>query len=281
MTNVLDFIGWGLGRVNPASVPDDALLPILRDEVGVDPWHYLFGSVRVFTTKAVIEYFWEHHYKTRTTRKHYDEVTASWRATDCATDCEGFLDAYRTYVLGIKTDISADYNYEHWCEDKGKISEIDREWVLGEAVFEERYSSTKGWYKNHIGWICGYMPDGEPLVMEARGLDYGVVVTKLSERVWKYRGLMTKVFEYKEEPTMSWLGNAEAIKALQNAMNLNGIVDYEGKALVVDGKWGTRSQSAFENMCREHGPEPEVKHVEVYLDGTLKSSFDVYAGEED
>ena len=279
MTNVTDFIEWGLARVNPASVPADALLPIPREQVGVDPWHYLFGSVRVFTTKAVIEYFWEHHYKSRTTRYHYDEVTGSWKPTDCATDCEGFLDAYMTYQLGIPTDINADTNYNSWCEDKGKIADIDREWVIGEAVFEEKYSTSKGWYKNHIGWVCGFMPEGEPLVMEARGLDHGVVVTKLNERVWKYRGLMTKVFEYKEEPEMSWLGNTEAVKALQNAMNLNGIADYEGKALVVDGKWGKRSQSAFDAMCKAHGPKPDVKHVAVYLDGVLKDEFDVY--EED
>ena len=38
----------------------------------------------------------------------------------------------------------------------------------------------------HIGWICGSV-NGEPLVVEARGLSYGVVITKLSQRGWTHR----------------------------------------------------------------------------------------------
>ena len=73
-----------------------------------------------------------------------------------------------------------------------------------------------------------------------------------------------------------WLATPEAVKAMQMALNLNGYTDNEGKKLKVDGKWGSRSQYAFDTMCRERGPRPATQHVEVYLDGILKSSFDVY-----
>ena len=51
--------------------------------------------------------------------------------------------------------------------------------------------------KTHIGFICGFMPNGEPLVVEARGIAYDVCVTRINKRrIWAYRGLIDKVFEY-------------------------------------------------------------------------------------
>lgn len=44
----------------------------------------------------------------------------------------------------------------------------------------------------HVGWICGFDSDGTPLVVEARGLRYGVVVTRLDTRPWTHRGIMDK-----------------------------------------------------------------------------------------
>ncbi len=62
-----------------------------------------------------------------------------------------------------------------------------------EAVFNG--SSSK---KTHVGWVCGFLPDGDVLVMEERGLSYGFVVTRMSKRAWKYRGLMTRRYSYGE-----------------------------------------------------------------------------------
>jgi hypothetical protein len=88
-------------------------------------------------------------------------------------------------------DTNANGNYVNFCTDKGLCSAINRPYVIGEAVFNG--SNTK---KTHVGWVCGFMPDSSPLVIEARGLSYGVVITNMATRPWKYRGLMTKRFEY-------------------------------------------------------------------------------------
>jgi murein L,D-transpeptidase YcbB/YkuD len=73
------------------------------------------------------------------------------------------------------------------------MTSIKRKYVLGEAVFNGTDSK-----KTHVGWICGFMPNGDPLVVEAQGLKYGVVVRLLKKRSFKYRGLMTKKFKYEE-----------------------------------------------------------------------------------
>ncbi len=45
--------------------------------------------------------------------------------------------------------------------------------------------------------MCGFF-GSDPLVVEARGIKYGVVITRMSQRAWKYRGLMTKIFSYED-----------------------------------------------------------------------------------
>lgn len=245
MTNVLDFIRWALTHVNPNTVPSGAVLANgTATNVGADPWHYLYGSVRTNTTAARIAERWKNYYSSHGwSREAYDNATAKMQPDDYATDCQGLLDAYLTYVQGEKTDINADYNYRKWCTGKGKTSEIERPYELGEAVF----MANSGGKMRHVGWICGLDSDGEPLVVEARGLNYGVVVTRLEDRPWTHRGLMTKKFDYKEKEPMATkfevikpMLKGDGVKEMQKALNANGYTDDNGNKLVEDGKWGSK-----------------------------------------
>ena len=245
-----NFIKWALTHVKRSTIPLDAKLPLPIAQCGTDPWNYLFGSVRVMTTQATINYYFNNHYKNKMTRADYDAITNSWSRTGYATDCQGMLDAYLTYVCNEKIDINAHMNYTLWCTDKGTISSINRPYVIGEAVF---MYSTKSKKMTHVGWICGFRANGEPLVVEARGLAYGVVVTELSKRNWTHRGLMTAKFDYtkpKEEPKpmsaikfekTNPIKTGEPYLAMQKALNAAGYTDATGKVLVEDGKWGAKS----------------------------------------
>ena len=264
MTNVLDFIRWALTHVNPNTVPSGAVLANgTATNVGAEPWHYLYGSVRTNTTAARIAERWKNFYSSHGwSREAYDNVTAKMQPDDYATDCQGLLDAYLTYVQGEKTDVNADYNYRKWCTGKGKTSEIERPYELGEAVF----MANSGGKMKHVGWICGLDVDGEPLVVEARGLSYGVVVTRLEDRAWTHRGLMTKKFDYKEDEPMAIkfevikpMLKGDGVKAMQNALNVNGYTDDNGNKLVEDGKWGSKSQAAFRKLLEAHTQESEIK----------------------
>ena len=263
MTNVLDFIRWALTHVNPESVPSGAVLAKgTATNVGAEPWHYLFGTVKSKTTAARIEERWRNHYSKTWTREAYNRATAAMSPDDYATDCQGLLDAYLTYELGEKTDVNADYNYRKWCTGKGKISEIERPYKLGEAVF---IANSRG-KMSHVGWVCGLDLDGELLVVEARGLSYGVVVTRLEDRPWTHRGLMTKKFDYKEDKPMATkfevikpMLKGDGVKAMQNALNANGYTDDNGNALEEDGKWGSKSQAAFRKLLEAHTQESNIK----------------------
>ena len=264
MTNVLDFIRWALTHVNPNTVPSGAILANgTATNVGADPWHYLYGSVRTHTTATRIAERWKNYYSSHGwSREAYDNATAKMQPDDYATDCQGLLDAYLTYVQGEKTDVNADYNYRKWCTGKGKTSEIERPYELGEAVF----MANSGGKMRHVGWICGLDSDGEPLVVEARGLNYGVVVTRLEDRPWTHRGLMTKKFDYKEEQPMATkfevikpMLKGDGVKEMQKALNANGYTDDNGNKLVEDGKWGSKSQAAFRKLLEAHTQESEIK----------------------
>lgn len=264
MTNVLDFIRWALTHVDPSTVPSGAVLVGgTATNVGAEPWHYLYGTVRTKTTPSRIKERWENFYSFHGWAKEsYDNATSGMQPDDYATDCQGLLDAYMTYVQGEKTDVNADYNYRKWCTGKGKTSEIERPYELGEAVF---MANSKG-KMSHIGWICGLDSDGEPLVVEARGLNYGVVITRLEDRAWTHRGLMTKKFDYKEDKPMAIkfevikpMLKGDGVKAMQNALNVNGYTDDNGNALVEDGKWGSKSQAAFRKLLEAHTQESEIK----------------------
>ena len=264
MTNVLDFIRWALTHVNPNTVPSGAVLANgTASNIGTEPWHYLYGTVKSKTTAERIEERWRNHYSKTWTREAYDRATACMSPGDFATDCQGLLDAYLTYELCEKTDANADYNYRKWCTGKGKISEIERPYKLGEAVF---MANSKG-KMSHVGWVCGLDADGELLVVEARGLSYGVVVTRLEDRPWTHRGLMTKKFEYnKEEKPMATkfevtkpMLKGDGVKVMQNALNVNGYTDDNGNALEEDGKWGSKSQAAFRKLLEAHTQESNIK----------------------
>lgn len=260
MYKIKEFIKWALEHIKPSSIPRGAQLPLSIERCGIEPWQYLFGSVRVQTNQATLDRYFVNHYSTQMSRARYDQLTADWDRNGYATDCQGLLDAYLTYEQGTQTDINANMNYTSWCTDKGKISDITRPFVIGEALFMQSQSSGK---MSHIGWICGFVDD-EPLVVEARGIAYGVVITRFSTRAWTHRGLMTKKFDYNEEPSMktifeytSPMKTGEEFLAMQHALNLAGYTDNDDKKLEEDGKWGKRSQQAFDSLIAAHSPAVE------------------------
>lgn len=191
--SVAKFIRWALKRVDPASIPTNANLFLAAGSCGTTPWEYIYGTVRVTTSQSTINSFYNNYYTKYMLRGQYDDNTADWSRSTYATDCQGLMDAFMTYEEGETTDINAMMNYTNWCTSKGKIEDIDREWVIGEAVFTWSRRLNK---IGHVGWICGFDEDGEPLAVEARGLAYGVVVTRVSDRAWTHRGLMTVKFNY-------------------------------------------------------------------------------------
>lgn len=256
--SVMDFIKWALTHVDPDTIPESAKLSLALEECGTEPWHYLYGTVRSRTTRALIEERWRNFYSTHGwSREAYNNATASFRERDYATDCQGLLDAWLTYEQNEKTDINADMNYRYWCTEKGEISDIERSYLIGEAVF----CCNSNGRMSHVGWICGFDLDGEPLVVEARGLWHGVIITRFESRPWTHRGLMIKKFEYTEDDEMDKpiklerttpMMQGEHVRKLQVALNTLGYADNSGNALEEDGKCGNCTMQAVRTFANAH-----------------------------
>ena len=226
MENVRNFIEWGLMRAKKDSVPKGAILAINTGLVGsAGETEYLFGTTGRQVTQSLLNAKYSSYYKGNGwTKKEYEEATEGWvKERKIVTDCQGLLDWY------LGNDTNANGNYVNYCTDKGLCKNIKRPYVIGEAVFNG--SSSK---KTHVGWVCGFMPDGDVLVLEARGLSYGVVITRMSKRAWKYRGLMTKKFSYAEPATQPETEGYVFTRVLKSPRSGEDVIELK-KLLIKEG----------------------------------------------
>ena len=114
-----------------------------------------------------------------------------------AYDCSGLIKAGRKALSGIWRDVSAQGTYDQ-CIRRGPIKDMPL--IPGCAVF--MYSASK----KRMGHVGLYIGNG--FVVEARGVDYGVVKTKLSSRAWGYWGLLDWLeYDIKSEGGKALVGN--------------------------------------------------------------------------
>ncbi|MDL2235305.1 SH3 domain-containing protein [Christensenellaceae bacterium OttesenSCG-928-L17] len=190
MKHVNEFIIWALAHAK--SAPKGALLIA---PINIEPWEYLYGTTGRVCTQALLDEKYNKYYsKWDWTRAEYDKATAGWaERKQMVCDCQGLEDCYS------KSDTNAKGNFAKYCsiENRGRTSEINRPYVIGEAVFKGKTEKDI----NHVGFICGFMEDGRACVVEEKGLSYGCVVTILeADKNWKYRGLMDLRYAYETAP---------------------------------------------------------------------------------
>ena len=218
--------------------------------ISTNPGEYLFGTTGEIVTQEILDERFENHYKNKMTREQYDKYTSGWVRRKCRVfDCQGFLDFF------VGKNVTADYCYNNWCTEKGKITDEMKAYLatrnaLGCAVFEDN-----GTKKNHIGFIVGNL-NGDPLIVEARGIAYGVCMTRLSERNFTYYGRPNKVIEFPEstikpvrisvDNTNNCNANIDRIRALQIMLTAYGY------PAIPDGKIGVKTRSAFSDFLNDN-----------------------------
>ena len=206
-----------------------------------------------------------------------------WKETaERVWDCQGLADGYLTEALGVKINVRARNNYASWCSIKGAGDIPAERRVPGAAVFMDN-----GSYIHHVGFlekpVLPGVPGGDWWVVEAQGVLYGVVRTKLSQRNWNRWGWMTKYFEYEEVviddtlPAYGWRNLrrgmvGEDVKALQGDLIA---LNYSCGKWGADGEFGTATEGALEAFQLAHGLDMDgVAGPETFekLDELLKES---------
>lgn len=169
-----------------------------------------------------------------------------------AFDCSGLI-VY--FLCDLKHAIPGDRNARGlylMCDTVGGRPE-----KAGELVF---YSKTaKPADISHVGVYVG---DGK--VVEAIGRDYGVIETNYEDRAWTFAGHLPQLDPYLEdtEPVRfevtKPMREGEPYRAMQKALNLAGY-----GPLDEDGKWGKKSQAAFDGLIGDYAAEPVTHTVTI------------------
>lgn len=196
MQSAEDFIRFALSHADKSTIPANAILPCELEECGTDPWLCIHGAggdiaTADFINEQYINFYsgigWE--------RRQFDDVVnRQLKIGSRAADCSGLLDAY----LGLKMSPQEYYDVSY---NRGIIGNLSlMTWVscsenmllppetIGDAVFYRRFRLDE---ITHMGFVCGHTSDGETLVIEARGLRYGVVVSRMIDRPWTNRGTIS------------------------------------------------------------------------------------------
>ena len=143
------------------------------------------------------------------TEKQYEKALYWWKHAERVWDCQGLADGYVTDNAGLgKVNVKAKNNYADWCSPKG-VGLIPAEYRMpGAAVFWGDAASSI----HHVAFLAEPVEAGKTsgdwYLIEARGVNYGVVRTKLSERNPDFWGLMTKYFEYASDSNYTVTGNS-------------------------------------------------------------------------
>jgi len=170
---------------------------------------------------------------------------------------------------GVNINTKARYNYAQWCDPKGTGMIPASMRVPGAAIFwGDRASSI-----HHVAYldkpVDANNPSGDWYIIEARGVMYGVVRTKLYSRKPNFWGLMTKYFDYGNTsytpvpaptPTVYKLGDrllkkgskGDDVKELQASLIKLG---YSCGKYGADGDFGSDTKTAVKAFQKDHNLE--------------------------
>ncbi len=135
--------------------------------------------------------WWFQQYKGEQLRK-----ALYWRErAPLVHDCNGLAEGGYQKETGVNINARARNNYATWCSPKGSGRIPAKHRTPGAAVFIHN-----GSYVSHVGYLWKPVESGKPSgdwwVIEARGVMYGCVKTRLYARGWNRWGWMTKYFDY-------------------------------------------------------------------------------------
>lgn len=215
-------------------------------------------------------------------RERYNKALYWREHAERVFDCQGLMDGYITEMTGEKTNVKARDNYTDWCGIKGK----------GTVPAEYRMEMTHVFYYNgdyisHVGYLVKPIdpekPKGDWWVCEARGVMYGVVLTKLSARNWNRWGLCTKYFDYGEDTVDTPLKLTLGSRILKRGMSGDDVRELQERLNFIhidcggaDGVFGMSTQNA---VTRFQGMISDLDIDGIYGPMTHAALMDYYQSE--
>lgn len=170
-------------------------------------------------------------------------------------DCNGLAEGYYADVTGTSIDARARDNYSDWCDPHGSGMIPSERRVPGAAVFK------RSSYIHHVGFlekpVESGKPEGDWYVIEARGVMYGVIRSRLLENDWNCWGLMTKYFDYGAAPKAPSEELSPGGRLLKNGMSGEDVRQlqeqlieqgYDLSRYGADGQYGAETEAAVRRL---------------------------------
>lgn len=178
-------------------------------------------------------------------------------------DCNGLAEGIYEDYSGIDINTKARYNYSQWCDPKGSGLIPSSYRVPGAAVFWRGSSSAI----HHVGYlykpVIESKPEGDWYIIEARGVNYGVVKTKLNSRKPDYWGWMTLYFDYENTTsTSTTISMVLGSRILKKGMSGTDVKELQTRLLALgyslpkygaDGDYGSETVTAVKSFQKANG----------------------------
>lgn len=155
-------------------------------------------------------------------------------------DCNGLPEGIYKDWSGVDINTKARYGYSGWCSTKGTGMIPAKYRKPGVAVYWGKKASTI----THVAYLYkpvnANKPEGDWYIIEARGVMYGVVKTKLLSRNPNFWGIMDKYFDYDDAdyvPVSPEIGE----RILRNSMEGDDVKELQESLIKLGydcGKWG-------------------------------------------
>lgn len=227
---------------------------------------YIMGAKGQNPRKWAANSWWFTQYNDSSTQK---KKALYWREhAERVWDCNGLAEGIYEEWAGVNINTKARYNYSGWCATKGTGMIPAKYRVVGAAVFWGNKASTI----THVAYLYkpvdSSKPSGDWYIIEARGVNYGVVKTKLSSRKPNFWGLMTKYFDY-ENDDVAYVEPELGERILKNGMEGEDVKEMQSNLITLgydlgkwgaDGDFGDATEIALMAFQREHGCDDDGEY---------------------
>lgn len=190
---------------------------------------YIMGTKGQDPKKLNNWYFDQYKDRDEYTEKQ-EKQALEWKKTaERVWDCNGLAEGIYQDYTGININTRARYNYATWCEPKGEGMIPVKYRVPGAAVFTGKKAADIPHVMYLDRPVEAGKPEGDWYLIEARGVMYGVVETKLYSRRPTLWGLMTKYFDYGDADISAPAPKPEKVYALGDRLLKNTSPNTKGE----------------------------------------------------
>lgn len=179
-------------------------------------------------------------------------------------DCNGMAEGIYEKWSGVDINTKARYNYAQWCSVRGTGMIPASRRAPGIAVFWGDSAAKI----HHVAYLYKPVdannPSGDWYIIEARGVFYGVVKTKLYSRKPNFWGIMDKYFNYGDTTNNTSVSTGYKLgdRLLKKGMTGDDVKELQSNLIKLgyscgscgaDGDFGSGTLSAVRAFQKDHG----------------------------